>query len=143
MRIERINNGFVMDHIRAGQGIQILKLFPNGLLRTKIDYASYVDSNRMKTKDIIKIENLDVDPKTLMKMALISPEITLSIIRDGHVHQKIEPTVPPEVEGVLTCKNPKCVTLIEDYLVSRFKVEWEREDCLKQQCLYCEHIFYS
>ena len=143
MRIERINNGIVMDHIRAGQGIELLKLFPTELLNTKIDYASYVDSKRLGMKDIIKIENLDVDPKTLMKMALISPEITISIIRDGHVHEKIEPTVPPEVEGVITCRNPKCVTLRENYLSSRFKVEWDEKGRLRQQCTYCEHIFFS
>ncbi len=143
MRIERINNGIVMDHIRAGQGIELLKLFPTELLKTKIDYASYIDSNRLGMKDIIKIENLNVDPKTLMKMALISPELTISIIRDGHVHEKIQPTVPPEVEGVIICKNPKCVTLREQYLTSRFKVDWDKTGRLKQQCLYCEHISYE
>lgn len=80
MRIERITNGIVLDHIKAGVGIEILKLFPTELLRTKIDYASYVDSPSMHVKDIIKIENVDVNPATLLKLALLSPSITISII---------------------------------------------------------------
>lgn len=143
MRIERIHNGIVMDHIKAGQGIKILKLFNTDLLKTKIDYASYIESPSMGMKDIIKIENLDVDPKTLMKMALLAPKITISIIRDGQVHEKLKPTVPPFVEGVIACKNPKCITLRETYLTSRFRVDWQDDGRLKQQCQYCEHIFYS
>ena len=143
MRIERIHNGIVLDHIKAGKGIEILKLFPTEILKTKIDYASYVESKRLGMKDIIKIENLDVDPRTLMKMALLAPDITISIIREGHVHKKVRPTVPPEVEGVITCKNPKCVTGKESYLVSRFRVAWDQKGRLQQQCQYCEHIFYS
>jgi len=143
VRIERINNGLVLDHIKAGMGIEILKLFPTAILKTKIDYASYVDSPGHGTKDIIKIENLGVDPKILMKMALLAPHITISIIKDGHVHKKLHPKVPPLVEGVITCPNPKCVTLQESYLVSRFKVDFGEDGRSRQQCLFCEHIFYE
>ncbi len=143
MRIERIHHGIVLDHIKAGKGIEILKLFPTEILKTKIDYASYVESKRLGMKDIIKIENLDVDPKTLMKMALLAPDITISIIRKGQVREKVRPTVPAEVEGVITCKNPKCVTQRESYLVSRFKVGWEPSGRLRQQCRYCEHVFFT
>jgi len=143
MRIERIHTGIVLDHIKAGKGIDILKLFPTEILKTKIDYASYVDSPSLGTKDIIKIENLDVDPKTLMKMALLAPRISISIIRDGQVHEKIKPTVPEFVDGVITCTNPKCITIQEKYLESHFRVSWEKDGRLKQQCRYCEHIFYT
>jgi len=143
MRIERINNGIVIDHIKAGKGIEILKIFPNELLRTKIDYASYVESPSLGTKDIIKIENLDVDPKTLMKVALLSPKITISIIRNGQVHHKIKPEIPPLIEGVIRCENPKCITLREPYLVSRFRVAMEASGKLRRQCAFCEHIFYA
>ncbi len=143
MRIERIHNGIVLDHIKAGMGIEILKLFPTDILKTKLDYASYVDSPSLGTKDIIKIENLDVDTKMLMKMALLAPNITISIIRDGNVDKKIKPQVPPLVEGVITCTNPKCVTQKEHYLTSRFRVAFEDDGRLRQQCMFCEHIFYS
>ena len=143
MRIERINNGIVMDHIKAGMGIEILKLFPTELLKTKIDYASYVDSPSHGMKDIIKIENLDVDPTMLMKMALLAPKITISIIRDGHVEKKEQPEVPPLVEGVINCPNPKCVTGKETYLISRFNVTFQEDGKLRQQCLFCEHIIHS
>ncbi|MDJ0835800.1 MAG: aspartate carbamoyltransferase regulatory subunit [Acidobacteriota bacterium] len=143
MRIERINNGIVLDHIKAGMGIHILKLFEVELLHTKIDYASYIDSPSLGMKDIIKIENLDVDPKMLMKMALLAPDITISFIRDGHVDKKVKPEVPPLVEGVINCPNPKCITQQEVYLTSRFQVAFEEDGRLRQQCLFCEHIFYS
>jgi len=143
MRIERIHNGIVLDHIKAGMGIEILKLFPTDILKTKIDYASYIESPSLGTKDIIKIENLNVDPTMLMKMALLAPEITISIIRDGHVEQKIKPEVPPLVEGVITCTNPKCVTQNEAYLTSRFRVTFEADGRLRKQCVFCEHIFYK
>ncbi len=110
MRIERIHNGIVMDHIKAGMGIEILKLFPTELLKTKIDYASYVESPSLGVKDMIKIENLDVEPATLMKMGILSPTITISLIRNGHVEKKIRPKIPPMVEGVPKCDNPKCIT---------------------------------
>lgn len=140
MRIERINNGIVMDHIKAGMGIQILQLFEIGLLKNKIDYASYVDSNRLGTKDIIKIENLDVDPSMLMKMALLAPDITISIIRDGHVIEKVEPKIPPVVEGVIRCQNPKCVTISEPYLVSKFHIKHDDQGGRLAQCAYCENL---
>ena len=143
MRIERINNGIVLDHIKAGMGIEVLKLFPTEILKTKIDYASFVESPRLGTKDIIKIENLDVNPKMLLKMTLLAPDITISIIREGQVQEKLNPTVPPLVEGVINCKNPKCITLRETYLTSRFSVCFENGGKLRQQCNYCEHIFYS
>ena len=64
MRIERIHNGIVLDHIKAGVGIKILGLFPTDMLKSKIDYASYIESPRLGMKDIIKIENLyDFDGK--------------------------------------------------------------------------------
>ncbi|PIE01604.1 MAG: aspartate carbamoyltransferase regulatory subunit [Acidobacteria bacterium] len=139
MRIERIGNGIVLDHIQAGMGIEILNLFPKKLLKTKIDYASFIESPSLGEKDIIKIENMDVDPSTLMKMAILSPKITISIIREGKVKEKIRPTVPPIVEGVLSCNNPKCVSQQETYLTSKFKVT-RGETTLTKQCLYCEHI---
>lgn len=142
MRIERINNGIVMDHIKAGMGIEILKLFPTDLLKTKIDYASFIESPSQGQKDIIKVENLDVDPKMFMKMALLAPNITISIIRDGHVEKKVKPEIPPLVEGVITCTNPKCVTLKETYLTSRFRVNAEGDGRFRCQCMYCEHIIY-
>lgn len=140
MRIERINNGIVLDHIKAGVGIEIIKLFTTEMLRTKIDYASYVDSPSMGLKDIIKIENLNVDPNTLLKLALLSPSITISIIRNGQVEQKLTPKVPPLVEGVLSCNNPKCITLREHYLISRFRIAWNEEGRIRKQCDYCEHV---
>lgn len=143
MRIERIRNGIVLDHIKEGMGIEILKLFPTEILKTKLDYASYVESPSLGMKDIIKIENLDVDPTLLMKMALLAPNITISIIRDGNVDNKIKPQVPPMVEGVIICPNPKCVTRQETYLTSKFRVEFQEDGRLRQQCLFCEHIFYS
>jgi len=143
MRIERIHNGIVLDHIKAGMGIEILKLFPTDILKTKLDYASYVESPSLGMKDIIKIENLDVDPTMLMKMALLAPKITISIIRDGHVEKKENPKVPPMVEGVITCPNPKCITQKEKYLISRFAVDFQKDGRLRQQCQFCEHIFYS
>lgn len=143
MRIERIHNGIVLDHIKAGMGIEILKLFPVEILKTKIDYASYVESPSLGVKDMIKIENLDVDHMILMKMALLSPQITISIIRNGHVAEKLHPTIPPTVEGVIQCKNPKCITTTERYLLSRFSVKFEESGRLRQQCAYCEHVVYS
>jgi len=143
MRIERINNGIVLDHIKAGMGMEILKLFPTQLLKTKIDYASYVDSPRLGVKDLIKIENLDVDPQLLMKMILLAPEITISTIREGHVQEKLRPTIPSEIEGVLSCQNPKCVTRNELYLTTKFKVARNDSGRFRMQCKYCEHIFLT
>lgn len=143
MRIERIHNGIVLDHIKAGMGIEILKLFPLEFLKTKIDYASYVESPSLGMKDMIKVENLDVDPATLVKMGILSPSITISLIRNGQVKKKIQPKIPPIVEGVLTCENPKCITQFEKYLVSRFFVRWEDDGRVREQCAYCEHVFYS
>lgn len=143
MRIERIHNGIVLDHIKAGKGVEILKLFSTDILRNKIDFASYVESDRLGMKDIIKIEDLSVDPKMLLKLTLLAPDITISTIREGRVYDKLRPHVPDEVEGVIKCKNPKCVTLTEGYLMSRTKVAITKDGRLRQQCLFCEHVFYN
>lgn len=134
--INSIKNGIVIDHIKPGHGIKIydyLKLhdadFPTALLMN-------VHSTKGDKKDMIKIENvIDLDFKML---GLLDPNITINLIEDEKIKSKIKLSLPEEVENVLICKNPRCITSVEKYIPHLFHlVDREKGE---YKCEYCDEI---
>lgn len=137
MQINTINKGIVIDHIKAGKGV---KLF-NYLELDKVDFTvaliMNVSSKKMGKKDIIKIENvLDVD---LEELGLIDPDVTINIIKNDKITEKLNLELPNEVENVIKCKNPRCVTSVEKYISHIFYlVNVEKAE---YRCKYCDEKY--
>ena len=136
LNIERIKNGIVIDHIKAGQGIRVFNWL--GLDKASYTVAFVVNaiSEKMGKKDIIKIDNaMNINFNLL---GLIDPNITVSIIEDKHITRKIHLQLPERVEDVLICKNPRCITSTEKYVPHIFHLE--NHGLQTYRCEYCDEI---
>ena len=134
MNIDSIINGIVIDHITAGKGMQIYQLLNLASLDCMVALINNASSGKMGRKDIIKIdENIELDTDVL---GYVDPGVTVSIIRDGKTVDKRKMTLPLELEGVLRCRNPRCICSTEQELVHTFKLvnPAKRE----YRCIYCE-----
>ena len=136
LNIEKIKNGIVIDHIKAGQGIRIFNWL--GLDKAPYTVAFVVNavSQEMGKKDIIKIDNtIDINFDLL---GLIDPNITVNIIVDERVTKKIKLQLPDRVEDVLICKNPRCITSTEKYIPHVFHLD--NDELRLYRCEYCDDI---
>jgi len=132
--VNKIKNGIVIDHIRAGQGVSIF----NWLGLDRAPYTSVLIVNAhsavMGKKDIIKIDNdITVNYKAL---GLIDPNITVNIIKNQAVGEKIKLQLPDKVENILVCKNPRCITSTEKYIAHVFYLE--NTELQTYRCEYCD-----
>ena len=134
MIIGQIKDGIVLDHITAGKGMDIYEILKLGKLDCTVAMIKNAESSKMGRKDIIKIgQVMDLNFDVL---GYIDPGITVNIIRDGQVAERIRMSLPQRVVGVLKCKNPRCITSTEQELVHEFRLT----DPVKKvyRCVYCE-----
>ena len=135
MNIGHIENGIVLDHITAGNGMNIYNVLKLDKLDCTVALIKNADSPKMGKKDIIKISTLlDID---LDILGYLDPGITVNIIRDGEVADRRQVALPQRVVGVIKCKNPRCITSVEREIVHEFKLT-DREKKI-YRCIYCEH----
>ena len=134
MKIGHIENGIVLDHITAGNGMNIYNVLNLGKLDCTVALIKNADSPKMGKKDIIKIStHLDID---LDVLGYLDPGITVNVIRDSQVAERRKVALPERVVGVIKCKNPRCITSIEQEIVHEFKLT-DREKKV-YRCIYCE-----
>ena len=134
MIIGQIKDGIVLDHITAGQGKRIYDILNLSSLNCTVAMIERAESPKMGSKDIIKIgQVLDIDFDVL---GYVDPGITVNIIRDGKVSERRRLTMPERVVGVLKCKNPRCITSIEQELTHEFKLTDPQKRVYR--CIYCE-----
>ena len=134
MTVDEIKNGIVIDHITAGKGMQIYKLLKLGSLDASVALINNAPSRKMGKKDIIKIDadiTLDTDI-----LGYVDPDITVNVIKDGKIIEKKAIELPERLTNVLTCKNPRCISVTEQELDQIFTLA-DRENRV-YRCLYCE-----
>ncbi len=134
MNIDSIQNGYVLDHIQAGIGMEVYRYLNLDQLDCSVAIIKNVKSSKMGKKDIIKIDalidlNLDV-------LGYIDPNITLNIIRDGIRVEKKHLKLPHRLVNVIRCKNPRCITTSESQLDAEFILTDEERRIYR--CAYCE-----
>jgi len=136
LKIPLIKNGSVIDHITSGNAVKVLHILgiPKGT-SSVVSVAMNVNS-KMGKKDIVKVENRELDPQEVDKIALIAPKATINIIRNYKVAKKHKVELPDEVIGLLSCSNPTCVSNAKEPVKSRFMVVCK--DPPKIKCYYCE-----
>ncbi len=134
MNIDSIKNGYVIDHIKAGKGMEIYNLLNLDSLGCSVAIIKNASSSKMGKKDIIKIDeliNLDMDI-----LGYVAPEATVDIIKDGKLTEKKKMTLPQKLTNVIFCKNPRCITTTEQELPNIFHLTDETEK--EYRCSYCE-----
>ena len=136
LKVPRIKDGTVIDHITAGNAVKVLHIL--GIPRTSSSIVSVAMNVKSKygKKDIVKVENRELDPKEVDKIALIAPKATINIIRDYEVAKKHKVKLPDEIIGIVSCSNPTCVSNAKEPVESRFKVI--SKDPPRIKCYYCE-----
>jgi aspartate carbamoyltransferase regulatory subunit len=136
LKIDKIKNGIVIDHIKAGLGIRIFNWLNLDKAPYTVAFVANANSKRCGKKDIIKIDNtISINFDVL---GLIDPNITVSIIENEHVTDKKNLQLPEKVENVLICKNPRCISSTEKYLPHIFYLENSEQRTYR--CEYCDEI---
>ncbi|KUK45562.1 MAG: aspartate carbamoyltransferase regulatory subunit [Methanothrix sp.] len=137
LRVTPIGNGTVIDHIPAGQALNVLKIL--GIDRTTeatISVLMNVSSLRSGKKDIVKVEDRELKEEEVNKISLIAPGATINIIRNRRVVEKYTVDMPDLIVGVLRCPNPSCISNTNEPIKSQLLVKSKNPVVLR--CVYCE-----
>lgn len=134
MNIDSIQNGIVIDHISAGNGMKLYELLELNSLDCSVALLRNVVSQKLGRKDIIKIDqefdlNLDL-------VGFVDPQATVVVIKDGEVVDKKKLDLPEVLKNVIRCKNPRCITQTEQEIVHEFRLS-DRANRI-YRCAYCE-----
>jgi aspartate carbamoyltransferase regulatory subunit len=138
LRVRPIRNGTVIDHIKAGQAMNVLKILGiTGSSNAVVSAVMNVPSNTFGSKDIVKIETRELEAKEVDKISLISPSASINIIKDYEVVRKYKVELPDTIEGIVKCTNPNCISNTDEPVTSKFIV---RNNPIQLRCIYCEHV---
>ena len=121
MTVDSIKNGFVIDHIKPGNGMKIYKLLGLESLNCPIALIQNAVSDSMGAKDII---------------GYVDPDVTVNVIKDSKIVDKYHPGLPRELVNIVKCKNPRCITTTEQELDHVFRLTDESKRVYR--CIYCE-----
>lgn len=134
MNVDSIQNGIVIDHITAGNGMQIYKLLGLDKLDVTVAIMKNVSSKAMGKKDIIKIDaDMDIDYDVI---GYVDPGVTVNIIKSGERVDKVKVEMPEKLVNVIKCKNPRCITFTEQELDQVFNLTDKKNKVYR--CAYCE-----
>ena len=135
LNISGIHEGFVLDHIQAGMSFQIYHDLKLDKLDCTVAIIKNAKSNKMGKKDILKVE-CDINTLDLDILAFIDHNITVNVIKDGEIVSKKELALPKQIKNVIRCKNPRCITSIEQELPHIFYLADEEKEVYR--CKWCE-----
>jgi aspartate carbamoyltransferase regulatory subunit len=136
LRVSKIPEGTVIDHIRAGQALNVLAILGiDGASGETVSVGMNVPSDQMSRKDIVKVEDRELSQDEVDVLSLIAPEATINIIREYEVVEKQYLERPDRVVGVLSCPNHNCITNADEPVETGFEV---LDDGVR--CDYCETI---
>lgn len=137
LNIDAIQEGIVIDHITAGTGMKIYDLLGVGELDCCVAVIQNARSEKFGKKDIIKIEGLlDID---LSILGYVDPNITVDFIRDGVIVEKKQLVPPEKLVNVISCKNPRCITSVEEEIDQIFLLTSGGH----YRCMYCEQEYHA
>ncbi len=138
LNVGQIEEGFVLDHIDAGKSMSIYHDLKLDRLDCTVAIIKNAKSEKMGKKDILKVE-CDVDMLDLDILGFIDHNITVNVIKDGTIVEKKELVLPKEITNVIKCKNPRCITSIEQELNHIFILTDEERGIYR--CKYCEEQY--
>ena len=136
LKIPLIKNGTVIDHITAGNAVKVLKILNIPKTCSSVVSVGMNVRSHLGKKDIVKVENRELDPHEVDRIALVAPKATINIIRNYKVAEKHRVNLPDEIIGIVRCSNPTCISNAKEPVKSRFIVL--DKDPLRIKCYYCE-----
>lgn len=138
LNISGLKEGIVLDHIEAGKSLDIYYNLGLDKLDCQVAIIKNARSNKMGRKDIIKIESA-MECIDLQVLGYIDHNITINIIRDNQIVEKKALTLPAKITDVIRCRNPRCITSIEQDLSHVFYLSDEKNETYR--CMYCEEKY--
>lgn len=134
MNVDGVRNGIVLDHIAAGKSMEIYRLLNLDQLSCSVAVLQNVQSKKYGIKDMIKIDemidiNLDI-------IGYIDPNITINIVKDNELVSKKHLSLPEKLDNVIFCKNPRCITSVEQEIVHSFRLADTEKRIYR--CVYCD-----
>lgn len=138
LNVGKIEEGFVLDHIKAGKSLSIYELLQLDKLDCPVAIIKNARSDKMGKKDILKVE-CNVDLLDLDVLAVIDHNITVNVIQNGEIVSKKELALPKQIKNVLKCRNPRCITSIEQELPHIFVLADEEREIYR--CKYCDEKY--
>ncbi len=139
LRVRPIKNGTVIDHITAGQSLNVLRIL--GIPDSSDDVVSVIMNalGEHGKKDVVKIENRELNVHEVDKISLIAPNAVINIIRNFDVFEKKHVVIPKNAEGVVRCINPNCISNSSEPVTSKFDITSVGGKILLR-CKYCERV---
>ena len=138
LNVGRLSEGVVLDHIKAGKSMTIYHDLKLDKLDCCVAIIKNARSAKMGRKDIIKVE-CPIDTLNLDILGFIDHNITVNIIKDGEIVEKKDLSLPKEIRNVIRCKNPRCITSIEQELDHVFILADPEKEIYR--CKYCEEKY--
>lgn len=138
LNVGAISEGFVLDHIQAGKSMEIYKYLKLDKLDCTVAIIKNARSQKMGKKDIMKIE-CPIDYIDMDVLGFIDHNITVNIVKDEKVVDKMSLTLPKELHNIIRCKNPRCISSIEQELEQVFILTDEKKEVYR--CKYCEEKY--
>ena len=137
MNIDGINTGYVLDHIKAGKGIEVYHLLNLDKVDATVAIIQRASSGKYGLKDIIKID-ADI-PLDYDLIGYVDSKITVNYVKDRELVRKFKPEPPEILTNVIECTNPRCITSVERGIPQRFRlVDGETRS---YRCVYCDTLF--
>ena len=138
LNVGQLNEGFVLDHIEAGKSMMIYNNLGLGELDCQVAIIKNARSDKMDKKDILKVE-CDIDMLDLDVLAFIDHNITVNVIKNGEIVEKKVLVLPAQIKNVIRCRNPRCITSIEQGLPHIFYLADSEKEVYR--CKYCEEKY--
>jgi aspartate carbamoyltransferase regulatory subunit len=137
MNIDGVNTGVVLDHIEEGKGWEIYNLLGLDKVDCTVAIIQRVDSTKYGKKDIIKVDGdveLDLDI-----LGYFDTRMTVNIVKNKELVEKVKLKLPEKLTGVIKCKNPRCITSTEQEIVHQFRLSDPENK--KYRCIYCDVVY--
>ena len=138
LNVGALNEGFVLDHIEAGKAMDLYRYLKLDKMDCCVAIIKNARSSKMGRKDIIKVE-CPIDDLKLDIIGYIDHNITVNIIKDGNIVEKKKLTLPRQLINIIHCKNPRCITSIEQEIDHVFFLADEENEIYR--CRYCEEKY--
>jgi aspartate carbamoyltransferase regulatory subunit len=138
LKVTPIRNGTVIDHIAVGMALQVVRILgiaERGASST-VSVLMHVPSAQMGWKDVVKVEDRELEPREVDRISLIAPHASVNVIRNFNVEEKHPVTLPDEVVGIISCENHNCISNTSEPIESRFRVVCKEP--VRLRCAFCE-----
>lgn len=137
LKISKIKDGTVIDHIPAGKALKVLNILNiSEDVTSSVSIGIHVPSGKLDFKDVIKIENRFLEKIELDMISLIAPQASISIVTDYAIKEKFSVELPNTLLGLISCANQNCITNRNEPVKSEF--ETISKNPVNVRCKYCE-----